>query len=328
MLGSDSDWVKSLVPMPRIDFRLCMRFTHRQLALLVALAEHGSITAAARACHVTQPSVSAQLKDLADAVGLALYEPHGKRLRLTAAGQAVVGAARRMQAAWAALEQDIAGLKGLTQGRLRLSVASTAQYFVPRLLGSFSARFPGIDISLQVLNRDGVLARLRADLDDLYILSMPPRDPGLEQRSFLANPLVVVAPLAHRLAGRRRIELAALRGDRFILREPGSGTRLAGDAHFAALGFAPDVRLELGSNEAIKEAVASGLGLAVLSRHALRADPGEDGVCVLPVRRFPVHSNWFVIFPQSRRLAPIAGEFLAHVAAAPEMLAPASSKGR
>lgn len=297
-----------------------MHATFRQLQLFLALAETGSITAAARACHVTQPTVSMQLKDLAESVGLPLYAQLGKRLQLTDAGEALVSAAQNMSDEWAAFEQKINGLKGLTQGRLRIAVVSTAKYFVPGMLGTFCARHPDIDIALQVLNRDGVVERLRNHRDDLYIMSTPPPDIDLEQQIFLPNPLVVIAPIAHRLADRKSIPLATLANERFILRELGSGTRMACDAHFSALGFRPNVRLELGSNEAIKHSVAAGLGLAVLSRHALGRHPGEDGVTELKVSGFPAQSNWFILHPKDRRPSPIATEFLAHLRASARQL--------
>ncbi len=298
-----------------------MHTTFRQLQLFLALAETGSITAAARACHVTQPTVSMQLKDLAESVGLPLFAQLGKRLQLTDAGEALVSAAQGMSDEWAAFEQKINGLKGLTQGRLRIAVVSTAKYFVPGMLGTFCARYPDIDIALQILNRDGVVARLRDHRDDLYIMSMPPKDMELEQHIFLPNPLVVIAPSAHRLAARTSIPLALLAKQRFILREHGSGTRMACDAHFAALGFQPNVRLELGSNEAIKHSVAAGLGLAVLSRHALRQGVDGDGVIELKVNGFPAQSNWYILHPKSRRPSPIAIEFLAHLRASEKQLA-------
>ncbi|HSC65721.1 MAG TPA: LysR family transcriptional regulator [Caldimonas sp.] len=293
-----------------------MHATFRQLRLLVALADTGSITGAARACHVTQPTVSMQLRDLADSVGLPLHEQLGRRLRLTAAGEALVATARRMVGEWTAFEQEIAAMKGLTRGRLSVAVVSTAKYFVPGLLGAFCERHPDVDIALEVLNRDAVVARLREHRDDLYIMSMPPASPDLEKRMFMANPLVVIAPAGHRLARRRSMPPAALADERFILREPGSGTRMACDAHFAAIGLQPRVRLELGSNEAIKQSVAAGLGLAVLSRHALAPRPEDEGLVELAVRGFPVHSNWYILHPRAKRLSPIAAAFLAHVGAA------------
>lgn len=306
-----------------------MHATFRQLQLFLALAETGSVTAAARACHVTQPTVSMQLKDLADSVGLPLYEPLGKRLKLTDAGQALANAAQAMSDEWAAFEQKISQLKGLTHGRLRIAVVSTAKYFVPGMLGTFCARHPDVDISLQVLNRDGVVQRLREHRDDLYIMSTPPADMDLQQQVFMPNPLVVIASATHRLARRHAIPLTSLTQERFILREPGSGTRMACDAHFATLGFKANVRLELGSNEAIKHSVAAGLGLAVLSRHALGNHPAEDGVAVLDVRGFPVHANWFILHPAGKQLSPISAAFLAHLRGSAQAVAfDASAKQR
>lgn len=298
----------------------------RQLQLFLALAEQGSVTGAARACHVTQPTVSMQLKELAASVGLPLYEKAGTRLVLTAAGEALAHTARAMIDEWSDFEQHILALQGLKRGRLRVAVVSTAKYFVPRILGDFCARYPEIDIALEVLNRDGVVERLREHRDDLYILSQPPVDLPVARHPFLDNPLVVIAPEKHPLAGRAAIALEELAGERFLLRERGSGTRLAGDAHFAAQGFSPRVRLELGSNEAIKQAVAGGLGLSILSRHAL-GHWRDEGLAVLPVAGFPLPTTWSIFYPQGKRLSPIAGEFLDHLVASGAALQSALAAG-
>lgn len=290
-----------------------MYSTFRQLRLFLAFSDSLSVTAAARSCHVTQPTASMQLKELADTVGMPLYEQVGKRMYLTAAGRSLARTARRMFDEWSAFEQDIDAMKGVTRGSLRLSVVSTAKYFVPRLLGGFCAAHPDIDVALEVLNRDGVVQRLRDNLDDLYIMSMPPDELQLERHAFLANPLEVVAPASHPLVGRPHTSLADLIGTRFILREKGSGTRLAGDEHFSRLGFVPDVRLELGSNEAIKQAVAAGLGVAVLSRHALSPRPEDEQLAILRIDGFPIHASWWTMYPKGKRLSPIACAFLEHI---------------
>lgn len=292
-----------------------MNVTFRQLRLLVALDEHQSITAAALACHVTQPTVSMQLQALSESVGLPLYEQVGKRLFLTEAGHTLVRTARSLQDEWSAFEQTIDAMKGLKRGRLRLAVVSTAKYFVPGVLGRFCEQHPEVDIALELLNRDAVVARLRENLDDLYIMSMPPSDMALERHAFLANPLVVIAATDHPLVGRRRLKLSALAGERFIMREAGSGTRMACDSHFKAHGFEPQVRLALGSNEAIKELVAEGMGLAVMSRHALAHHAEPDRVVELDVQGFPVPSSWWTLYPQGKRLSPLAQAFLNHLGA-------------
>lgn len=290
-----------------------MQATFRQLRLFLAFADKLSVTAAARTCHVTQPTASMQLRELADGIGMPLYEQVGRQLYLTAAGESLARTARAMIDEWTAFEQHIDAVKGVTRGRLRVSVVSTAKYFVPRLLGSFCAAFPEIDIALEVLNRDGVVRRLRDNLDDLYIMSMPPDDLELERHAFLANPLDVIVAASHPLAGRQRIPLEELASMRFILREKGSGTRLACDKHFRPLRFRPDVRMELGSNEAIKQAVAAGFGISVISRHALGERPEAEQIAVLDVDGFPIQSNWSTLYRKGKKLSPVAVAFLKHI---------------
>ncbi len=287
------------------------------MRLFLALADTGSVSAAARATHVTQPTASMQLREVTESIGVPLYEVISRRVHLTEAGLDLAKTARGIANEWERFEQKIDGMNGLTRGKLRVAVVSTAQYFVPRLLGTFCTRYPEIDISLEVLNRDGVVARLRDNLDDLYIMSMPPKDIDVDDQIFMPNPLVVIAASAHPLVKRRSITLSDLARQRFILRERGSGTRMAVDAHFKQLKFKPDVRLEMGSNEAIKEAVAGGLGVAVISRHALHGQAAEHGVSVLKATGFPVHSNWHVVHLKGKLLSPIAKVFQQHLLAQP-----------
>ena len=289
-----------------------MDITFRQLHVFRALISTGSISGAAREAGVTQPTASIHLKELSEAVGLPLYEVIGRTVHLTEAGQELATTAHAMQREWENFEQKVAALKGVERGRLRVAVVSTAKYFIPRLLGEFCAAHPGVEIALEVLNRDGVIERLRNNLDDLYIMSRPPTDLALEDRVFLPNPLVLIGPKQHPLARRKGIDLKSLAHERFIMREAGSGTRLATDAHFKTQRFTPKVRLVLGSNEAIKEAVAGGLGLAVVSIHALQHAP-TPGVVQLDVTSFPIASSWHIVYPNGRRLSPVAQIFEKHL---------------
>ena len=290
-----------------------MNITFRQLRLFLALADTGSVSAAARAMHVTQPTASMQLREVSESVVLPLYEVIARKVYLTDAGRQLARTARAIVDEWESFGQRVNAMQGLTRGRLRVAVVSTAKYFVPRLLGSFCERHPGIDISLEVLNRDGVVQRLRENRDDLYVMSMPPQDVDLEDQTFLANPLVMIAPAGHPLAARQRLPLKALAAERWILRERGSGTRLATDRFFEAHAFAPQTWLELGSNEAIKEAVAGHLGVAVISRHAIKADDLGRDLCLLPVSGLPIRSQWHVVYPRAKQLSPIAQVFRAHL---------------
>ncbi len=290
-----------------------MNITFRQLRLVAALAETGSVGGAARATHVTQPTASMQLKEVADAVGMPIYEVVARRVHMTEVGLELAKTARAIAGEWDAFTQTVDRMNGLTRGKLRVAVVSTAKYFVPRLLGGFCAKHPEIEISLEVLNRDGVVSRLRENMDDLYIMSMPPPDIEVVDQIFMPNPLVVIAPLSHRLAKKARVTLRDLHDERFILRERGSGTRMAVDAHLSQHGFVPNLRLELGNNEAIKEAVAGKLGVAIVSAHALQGSASRSGLAILKVAGFPIKSAWHVVYRKGKHLSPIATVFRAHL---------------
>jgi DNA-binding transcriptional LysR family regulator len=290
-----------------------MNITFRQLKLFLALSETGSVSAAARLMHVTQPTASMQLKEVTQTIGVPLYEVISKKIHLTDMGRELAHTAREMVQTWAAFEQGVDGIKGLTRGKLRVAVVSTAKYFMPRLIGSFCKKYPEIDVSLEILNRDGVVQRMRDNLDDLYIMSQPPLDLDLSDEIFMTNPLVLIAGTRSSLVKASGVSLARLAEQRFILREKGSGTRMGVDQFFKKHKFRSDIRMELGSNEAVKEAVAGGLGIGIVSRHALHGHQKEHGVAVVDVKGFPIQSNWHIVHPASKRLSPIASAFKLHM---------------
>lgn len=290
-----------------------MNITFRQLRLFLALAETGSVSAAARMVHVTQPTASMGLKEITDAIGVPLYEVVARKVHLTAMGQELAKTARAISTEWEAFEQEVHGVKGLTQGKLKVAVVSTAKYFIPRILGSFCAKYPQIDISLEVLNRDGVVKRLEENLDDLYIMSQPPLHLDLEDEVFMPNPLLLIASKGHALAKKKTIELVSLKSEKFIFREKGSGTRMATDAHFKRLKLKPNIRLELGSNEAIKQAVIGGLGISVLSKYSLGEKSDQEKVAILKCKEFPIQSSWHIVSPKGKKLSPIATIFKKHL---------------
>jgi len=290
-----------------------MNITFRQLRLFMALAETGSVSAAARMVHVTQPTASMGLKEITDAIGVPLYEVVARKIHLTQMGHELAKTARAISGEWEAFEQQVDGFKGLTRGKLKVAVVSTAKYFIPRILGTFCAKYPQIDIALEILNRDGVVNRLEENLDDLYIMSQPPVHLDIEDEVFMPNPLVLVASKAHPFANKKNLEIALLKGDKFIFREKGSGTRMTADAYFKRLKFKPDIRLELGSNEAIKQAVIGGLGVAVLSQYSLGDKADQEGVAILKCKEFPIESSWHIVSPKGKKLSPIATIFKKHL---------------
>ncbi|MQX37364.1 LysR family transcriptional regulator [Roseospira navarrensis] len=292
--------------------RLARHATLRQLQIFAAIVRLGSFTKASEALFVTQPTVSMQIKKLSNAVGVPLFEQVGRQVRPTEAGRRLALAADRVFEALGDMEDWVAEYQGLRRGRVRLAVITTAKYFAPELLGAFSRRYPDIDISLKVTNRDRVIERIRNQDDDLYIFGQPDFDDlDVALHPFAPNPLIVVAPRDHRLAGQGRIPLKALAAEPFILREPGSGTRQATVRAFADAGLTPHVRMELGSNEAIKHAAIAGLGLAVVSLHTLSVEGAAGPLCALDVEGFPIHRQWWLVHNQGRDLSPAAAALLA-----------------
>lgn len=289
-----------------------MNITLRQLQVFAKVAETGSFTRASEQLFLTQPSVSQQIRQLTETVGEPLIDTIGRRSYLTPAGEELLATWTAIQQQWQQFEENMQALRGLHSGTLRLAVVSTAKYFVPRVLGPFCARYPGIDVKLEVANRDRIIERIQSNLDDLYVMTTPPDDLDLVCEYFLDNPLVAIAPPSHALAGAARLSLADLAEERFIMREQGSGTRIAIEHYLDQQGATLNVRMELGSNEAIKQAVAGGLGLSILSRHTLHREPAlEDEVVVLPVDGFPLMTRWQLAHLRTRRMSRAAQAFLA-----------------
>jgi DNA-binding transcriptional LysR family regulator len=182
-------------------------------------------------------------------------------------------------------------------------------YFAPRLLGKFYQAYPGIKVSLEVTNREQILKRMSRNIDDLYLIGKPPEPTELEFHPYLANPMVVVAPVKHKFAKKKAITLSEISNEHFIMREQGSGTRIAVEQQFADAGLELRVALELGNNESIKQGISGGLGIAVLSLHTLTSGD-MDELTVLDVQGFPISWQWYIGHPRGKRLSILARTFI------------------
>jgi DNA-binding transcriptional LysR family regulator len=286
-----------------------MHITLRQFRVFEAVARHQSFTLAAKELHLSQPAVSMQVKQMEDQVGLPLYEQVGKRIHLTQAGQEIFHYSRAIGQLLTEAEEVIEELKGSARGRLTISVTSTAKYFVPALLGIFHERFPGITVSLDVTNRETVVKQLSQNSVDLVVMGQPPKDMELESGIFMDNPLVIIAPPSHPLAGEKRIPLKRLEDEVFLTREPGSGTRSAIERFFNQQGVRLRTGMEIASNEAIKQSVQAGLGLGLLSRDTLDMELSLGKLVILDVVDFPILRHWYVMHRKGKRLSAAAQAF-------------------
>lgn len=286
-----------------------MRYTLRQLELFSAVARCQSLTRAAQEVHLTQPAVSMQVRQLEESLGLPLFEPDGRGIRLTEAGREFAGHVEEVLERVENLDEIAARWRGVRTGRVRLGVVSTAKYFVPKLLGQFLRSHPGIDFRLSVHNREAILRELAGNTVDLVIMGRPPEEIECSATPFAPNLLGIVAAPEHPLSRRRRMELPELSREPFIVREPGSGTRAAMERVFASHRTKFQTSMELASNETIKQAVIAGLGLGFLSLHTVRHELATGRLVLLDVVGLPVRRQWYLVQRASRRLVPAAEEF-------------------
>lgn len=281
-----------------------------QLAVFEASVRLGSFTAAADELHVAQPTVSTQIRKLTEAVGQPLFDQVGKRMRVTAAWQVVYDAMQEILATLARADDALAELKGLQSGRLRLAVGTTAKYLAMRLIEDFARRHPGVDVALEIHNHGGLVARLGANEDDLYVFSNPPSSHEIVRQPIVANPLVPVARADHPLAAERAIAFERFALEPFLMREVGSATRQIASDIFVGHGLAPRVRMELATNEAIAHGVLAGLGVSILSRQACGFPLAGSGLATLDVDGFPVDRPWQFVYPVGKCLPPSARAFM------------------
>ncbi|OIP75701.1 MAG: LysR family transcriptional regulator [Oscillatoriales cyanobacterium CG2_30_44_21] len=298
---------------PLSDSQLASHVTLHQLQVFEVAARHGSYTRAAEELFLTQPTVSMQIKHLTKSVGMQLFEQVGKRLFLTQAGQELFHTCQEIFGRISQFEMSVADLKGLKQGYLKVTVVTTAKYVIPRLLGPFCQRYPGVEIALKVTNHSGVLERLAENKDDLYILSKVPDEPDVKAYPFLPNPLVVLANHEHPLVGEKNIPIQKLADQPFITRESGSGTRGYIQQLFDEHKISPTIKIELSSNEAIKQAIAGGLGISVLSKHTISLEGASGQIAVLDVQHFPIPCHWYVIHLAGKQLSVVAQAFLEYL---------------
>ncbi len=288
---------------------MSMNVTFRQLKVFEAVARRLSYTKAAQELFLTQPAVSMQIRQLEENIGLPMFEQLGKKIYLTEAGKELYHYSRVIAQQLDEVEEILEEIKGVRRGRLSVAVASTANYFATDILAEFSRKMPSLTLSLEVTNRERLLELLEHNEKDIVIMGKPPEHLDLEAETFMDNPLVVIAAPHHRLAGQAHVPLEALREETFVVREAGSGTRIAMERFFEENDIHIQTGMEMTSNEAIKQSVMSGLGLGIVSIHTVAMELETERLAVLDVETFPILRHWYVVHRHGKRLSPVAEEF-------------------
>jgi DNA-binding transcriptional LysR family regulator len=281
-----------------------------QLRVFEASARLGSLTRAADELHIAQPTASVQIKKLAETVGLPLFEHIGNRVFLTDAGKHLYVGCQDVFRALSTIEETLGGLRVAESGHLRLAVCSTGKHFAPRMLAAFFKRHPGVEASLEIHNRKTLLDRLANNQDDLYVFASPLERDDIVTQALLPNPMVVFARNDHPLAGVRHISLERIASEPFLMREPGSGSRLLATKLFERHGLAPKTSMELTDDEAIKEAILAGLGISIMSRFTLGLEQAQSRLICLDVDGFPLENHWYFAYPVGKQLTATTLAFM------------------
>lgn len=287
--------------------------TFRLLEVYQQVIECGSVTGASAALSLSQPTVSLQLKKLTSIVDMPLIEHSQGQIKMTEAGRAVYQCAQEVLSSQSKLTSQIQALRGLEIGSLKIAVVTTAKYVIPPILSKFCEAHPNIDVRFTVGNREQIVSRLNENRDDLYVFSQPPASDDLETKPFLDNNLVVIAPANY--TGPNYCNLSDLKDQKFLMRETGSGTRKAIDQYCSDhdLSLSPYMIIE--SNEAIRLAVESGLGLSILSQHTLQHSV-DNGLQILNVNGFPLRTEWQAVYSKHRPQSLAAKAFVEALEAA------------
>jgi aminoethylphosphonate catabolism LysR family transcriptional regulator len=278
---------------------------YAQLRAFHAVASAGSFTRAAQALHVTQPTLSAQVKELEASYGVRLFDRRGRRIEPTELGRSLLDVTRRLFSLETEAEQLLAATRGLKRGHLR--VGADAPYHVMPALAAFGQKYPGVRLSLAIGNSEELLHDLFEHRSDVAVLADIVGDPRLLALPLRRDPLIAFVDRGHPWARRRRVRAAELAGQRLVLREPGSTTRRSFETAMARAGLALADMLEIGSREAVREAVAAGLGVGVVSEAEFGRD---DRLRALAIDDLDLDTTEYAVCLAERRELRLVRAFL------------------
>ncbi len=281
-----------------------------QLATFQVVAKHCSYVRAAEELHFSQPAVSAQIHQLEESMGVKLFDKIGRKTHLTQAGEELYMYSQKI---FSLIDETLDTMKTLASphsGRLSVGADTTVgTYVIPNLLGKYRQLYPKVEITLEVINPTPLMDELVNNRIDMAFMSKIPVDAPVFSAPFARNELVIVAPPTHRLAGCGRVPFAELAREHFLLRELGSGTRAALENAFREAGYPLQISMQVGNNSAIKQGVAAGLGIALISHVALEMELETNRLVILDVEGFPIVRQWLLVHLKEKNLSAAAQAF-------------------
>jgi len=293
--------------------KLAQRLTFRQLQVFKAVYKSNSYSKAGEELGLTQPAVSQQIRQIEQSLEKPLFSYIGRKLYCTAVGERLSQSIDTIFLELESLQADLATLEGTVAGELKILAVSTAQYVVPYLLRDFIEQHPQISVSVRVVNRAVAMQGLDNNCDDLVIMGMVPANKPLSSLPFLDNELVPVVPAGHTLCSKKNITPQEFLDSQLLMREAGSGSRLAIERHCQLHHLRIQARMELGSNDAIKHAVIAGLGVAILPKLSILSELELGKIKLLNIEGFPLRRSWCVVHPQAKHLTPVMKAFMNYI---------------
>lgn len=289
-----------------------MNYTLHQLMIFIKVAEKQSITKAAEELHLTQPAVSIQLKNLQDQFDVPLIEAIGRNIYITDFGREIEAASKRILEEVNQIRDKTMAFKGQLVGKLKISVVSTAKYVMPYFLSDFLKKYPGIDLTMDVTNKGKVLDSLENNEVDFAMMSIIPENISIETIQLMANKLYMVGPPDSLLVG-ERINLNTLSKLPLIYREQGSATRQAMEQFIKNNGIDVRKKIELTSNEAVKQAAIAGLGFSIMPVIGLRNELNNGDLKIVKIKGLPITTNWNLTWRKGKSFSPIAKSYLDYI---------------
>lgn len=286
-----------------------MNYTFHQLRIFQNVADTGSVTEAGKRMNLTQPAVSIQLRNLQDQFELPLTETIGKRLHVTEFGEEVLRSVSVILTEVESLQHMANARRGLLSGRLKIAIASTGKYIMPQFLADFFSLHPGIDLQMDVTNRDRVIDSLKTNNTDIALVSVFPENLDLERMPLIENELYLVVRSDHPMAG-CSADTHQLTNYPIIYREPGSATRMAMERYLGEYGVSVCQKIELTSNEAVKQAVLAGLGISIMPMIGIHQELDAGKLSIIPILGLPIRTEWQLVWLRKKELTPVMAAYL------------------
>jgi LysR family transcriptional regulator, low CO2-responsive transcriptional regulator len=289
-----------------------MNYTLNQLQIFLKITQTESITKAAEELHLTQPAVSIQLKNFQDQFDIPLTEVVGRKLYVTDFGKEIAHSAEKVLNEVHAINYKTMAFKGQLSGRLKLSIVSTGKYVMPYFLSHFLRQHEGIELIMDVTNKSKVLESLDKNEVDFSLVSILPENMNIESIELMQNKLYLVGntqdKFKHKLYDKHILERLPL-----IYREQGSGTRYTMEKYIERNHLPVKKKMELTSNEAVKQAVIAGLGYSIMPLIGIKNELMNGDLQIIPVKGFPIKSVWNLTWMKHKNFSPVAAAFLAYI---------------